>query len=76
MILIALVAGVAAAAAFASRDLGSPRCWVACSIPTDHLRAVTQPVWLVRVLRGLYERRLGLVAWAAGLPPGARFWCP
>ena len=58
---------ILAGLAFAYRDLGSPLV----RIPT-RLRAVSRdvernPVWRVPVVRGLYERRYGLIAWTAGV---------
>jgi len=67
MLLIALIAGGAAAVAFASRDLGSPLFRLPVpSQPTTYEVSVN-PVWRIPVLRGVYERRLGLLVWAAGI---------
>ena len=61
---IALFAGAAAAVAFAHRDVGSELFrW-----PKRHHSATYEPsrfpVWRIPVARGLYERRVGLAAWA------------
>lgn len=63
---IAVVAVVAAALAFAFRDLGSPllRLPVRARRPSHDVSLV--PFWRVPVLRGLYERRFGLLVWIAG----------
>jgi len=67
MLLIALVAGGAAAAAFAARDLGSPLLRLpARSQPSTYERS-RNPAWRVPVVRGLYERRIGLLVWATGI---------
>jgi ABC-2 type transport system permease protein len=67
MLLIALVAGVAAAAAFASRDLGSPLLPLPVPSQPTTYEVSRNAVWRIPVLRGLYERRLGLLIWAAGV---------
>ena len=64
---ISVVAGAAAATAFAARDLGSPlvRAPARSHAPTyDVSRA---PWWRVAILRGLYDRRAGLAAWCIGM---------
>jgi len=73
MILIALVAGVAGQLRSPSRDLRLATAAVACSIPTDHLRAVTQPGLAGRVLRAFTSGGLGLVPGRPGLPSWDRF---
>ena len=62
----AVVAAVAAALAFAFRDLGSPlmRIPVRSHPPARDVSAV--PFWRVPVVRGLYDRRIGLIVWMAG----------
>jgi polyether ionophore transport system permease protein len=64
---IAVVAGAAAALAFQGRDLGSSL--VAAPVrPRTPGHLVGNPAWLRHpVVRGLHERRLGILAWAAGL---------
>jgi ABC-2 type transport system permease protein len=67
MLLIALLAGGAAAAAFGWRDLGSPLLRPPVpSQPTTH-DVSGNPSWRIPVVRGLYERRIGLLVWAAGI---------
>jgi len=67
LLLIAVLAGGAAAVAFASRDLWSPLLRLPVrSQPTSH-EIPRNPVWRIPVLRGLYERRLGLLVWSAGI---------
>ncbi len=64
---IAAIAGLGAAVAFAYRDIGSP-LWRPPAVGRPSNRnAQASSVWGVPVLRGLYERRAGLLAWAAGL---------
>lgn len=64
---ITLLAGAAGAAVFGRRDLWSPlvRLPPARRRPT-HL-ASRNPAWRIPVVRGLYDRRLGLAAWTIGL---------
>ena len=67
LLLIALLAGGAAAGAFASRDLGSSLLRLpAPSQPTTY-EASRNPAWRIPLVRGLYESRLGLLIWAAGI---------
>jgi ABC-2 type transport system permease protein len=67
LVAIALVAGVLATAAFALRDLGSPLI----SPPAPSRPATYDPsmaaVWRIPVARDLWERRVGLGAWTAGM---------
>ena len=63
-LLIALVAGGAAAAAFGSRDLGSSLLRPPVPPQPITYEPSRNPSWRVPVLRGLYERRIGLVVWA------------
>jgi ABC-2 type transport system permease protein len=64
---IAVSTTVLAAFAFRYRDVGSPLI----SLPAPTRRASYEmsrsPVWRVPVLRDLYERRVSLLVWAAGL---------
>jgi ABC-2 type transport system permease protein len=64
---ITLVAGFAAAAAFGRRDLGSSLV----SLPVLRQRAsydaARGPWWRIPVIRGLYDRRVGLLFWSVGL---------
>ena len=63
---IAVVAAVAAALAFAFRDVGSPlvRLPVSARRPSHDVSGM--PFWRVPVVRGLYDRRFGLLVWMAG----------
>jgi ABC-2 type transport system permease protein len=64
---IALSSGAAAAIAFESRDLGSPLIRLPVrSHPTTH-ELSRLPLWRIPVARGLYERRVGIAVWAAGM---------
>jgi ABC-2 type transport system permease protein len=64
---IAGVAAVLAAFAFRYRDVGSPLI----TLPTPTRRASydmsRSPVWRIPVVRDLYERRVSLLVWTAGL---------
>lgn len=62
-----LIAGVAAAAAFARRDLGAPLVRLPALRQRTSYDATRAAWWRIPVIRGLYERRIGLVAWSAGL---------
>ena len=63
----AAVMTVAAAVAFSHRDVGSPLVRLPV-VPHPAVREPDRnPVWRVPVLRGLYDRRIGLVVWAAGV---------
>jgi ABC-2 type transport system permease protein len=67
MFFAAAATGLAAAVAFAFRDLGSPLfAPPARSRPTSY-DASPSPLWRIAVVRGLYDRRLGLVVWALGV---------
>jgi ABC-2 type transport system permease protein len=67
LIAIAVLAAAAAALAFDRRDVGAPLV----SLPSRTRRASYDPSaapwWRVAVVRGLYERRIGLVAWSLGM---------
>ena len=65
---IAAGAGVLAALAFVYRDVGSP-LWhpPARSLTTARRTYSASVLWRVPVVRGLYDRRVGLAVWAAGL---------
>ena len=67
MLLIALIAGAAAAAAFVARDLGSPLLRLSVRSETTTYEVSRNRVWRIPILRALYERRLGIVVWAAGI---------
>ena len=67
MVGIALLAAAAAAVLFESRDLGSAFLrWPARHRPVSYEPSLSL-VWRIAVVRGLYERRVGLAMWAAGL---------
>ena len=67
LVAIAVVGTAAAAVAFTRRDLGSSLI----PFPARHRPVSFAPsantLWRVPVVRGLYERRLGIVAWSAGM---------
>jgi ABC-2 type transport system permease protein len=64
---IAIVAGALAALAFTRRDLGSGL--VALRAPARPPTYVPSAalVWRIPVIRGLYDRRIGLALWAVGV---------
>jgi ABC-2 type transport system permease protein len=67
MLGIAVLAAAVAAVLFESRDLGSSFLhWPARPRPVSY-QPSTSPVWRIAVVRGAYERRVGLTMWAAAL---------
>jgi ABC-2 type transport system permease protein len=67
MLAIAMLGAAAAAVIFESRDLGASFLrWPARPSPVSY-EPSSSPVWRIPVVRGLYERRVGLAMWAAGL---------
>jgi ABC-2 type transport system permease protein len=64
---ISLLAGIAAAIAFAWRDLGSPLVRPPARRHETSYDAPRAPWWSIPVIRGLYDRRIGLAAWSVGL---------
>lgn len=64
---ISAAAGIAAAAAFARRDLGSPLVGLHLRRHAASYEATRALWWRIPVLRGLYDHRVALVAWSAGL---------
>ena len=62
----AVVAAVAAALAFAFRDLGSPLVRIPVRAHPPQRDASDFPFWRVPVVRGLYDRRFGLIVWMVG----------
>jgi len=67
LLLIALAGAAAAAVAFASRDLGSPLIRLPVrSHPTTY-EVASLPLWRMPVVRGLYERRVGIAVWTVGM---------
>jgi ABC-2 type transport system permease protein len=64
---IAMVGAAVAGVVFELRDLGAPLArWPSRHRPASY-EPSRSPLWRIPVLRGLYERRAGLVTWAAGL---------
>jgi polyether ionophore transport system permease protein len=64
---IAVVATAIAALAFARRDLGAALVHLPSAPHRASYGASRMPLWRVPVVRGLYERRLGLLAWSIGM---------
>ena len=67
LLAIAGVAIAAAAAAFQARDVGSALISMPMPSREPSHEVGRDGWWRHRVLRGVYERRFGLAAWAAGL---------
>jgi ABC-2 type transport system permease protein len=67
LLAIAIAGGAAAAIAFGSRDLGSPLIRLPVrSHPTTY-EVSRQALLRIPVAGGLYERRVGIAIWAAGM---------
>ena len=66
LVAVALVSGIAAAGAFASRDVGSPLFKQQARSTTPDHGSSGAPWWRLPVVRGLYEHRLGLATWTVG----------
>jgi ABC-2 type transport system permease protein len=67
MLGIAMIGAALAGVLFEIRDLGAPLVrWPSRNRPAGYDPS-RSPLWLVPVVRGLYERRAGLAAWAAGV---------
>ncbi len=64
---IAVAASVLAAFAFRYRDVGSPLIQLPASTNRASYEMSRSPVWRVPVVRDLYERRVSLLVWIAGL---------
>ena len=64
---IALVAAAAAAVMFEFRDLGAPFLRLPSRPRPVSYAPSAWPVWRIAVVRGVYERRVGLAMWAVGL---------
>ncbi len=64
---IAVAAAAVAAVAFMRRDLGAPLVRVPSPPHRPGYRASTVPLWRPPVVRGLYERRLGLLGWCIAM---------
>ncbi|TAN34473.1 hypothetical protein EPN29_03680 [bacterium] len=67
LLAIALVAGIAAAVAFALRDLGSPLLRLPAWSHAPSYDPSSGRWWRIAVVRGLFDGRAGLAAWALGL---------
>jgi len=69
LVLVAIaVAGTAAAAlAFTRRDLGSSLIPFPARNRPVSFAPSANPLWRIPVVRGIFERRLGLLAWSAGM---------
>jgi ABC-2 type transport system permease protein len=67
LVAIAVGATAAAAAAFSLRDIGSPLIKVPGLPHATRYDASSAPWWRVPLVRELYERRVALVAWSAGV---------
>jgi ABC-2 type transport system permease protein len=67
LVAIAVVATAAAAAAFSLRDIGSPLIKVPGVRHATRYDASSAPWWRLPIVRELYERRVALVAWTAGM---------
>ena len=63
----AVVMTVVAAVAFSYRDVGSPLIRVSVAAHPDVREPDGNPVWRVPVVRGLYDRRAGLIVWTIGV---------
>jgi putative exporter of polyketide antibiotics len=64
---IAVVAAAVSIVLFESRDLGSPFLhWPTRRQPVTYDLSAS-PAWRIPVVRGVYERKVGLAMWAAGL---------
>ncbi len=67
MLGIAMVGAAVAGVVFESRDLGQTLVrWPSRQSPATY-EPSRSPLWRLPVVRGLYERRAGLAAWAVGL---------
>ena len=67
LIAIAAAASAAAAIAFWRRDLGGALVRVPSRPSKPRFEVAAAPWWRYPVVRGLYERRLGILAWSAGM---------
>jgi polyether ionophore transport system permease protein len=64
---IAVASAVLAALAFRYRDVGSPLLTLPTPARRPSYKMSRSPVWRVPVVRDLYERRVSLLVWTAGL---------
>ena len=67
LILVATITVAAAAAAFERRDIGESLIRVPARDRPPIYDAIAAPWWRIPVVRGVYDRRLGLVVWAIGM---------
>jgi ABC-2 type transport system permease protein len=67
LLAIAIVASIAAALAFAYRDLGSPLVLLPARTQPTSYEVSRVLAWRIPLARGLYERRVGLVVWTVGM---------
>ena len=58
---------ILAGVAFAYRDIGSPLVRIPTRMHSVSRDVERNPIWHVPVVRGIYERRYGLIAWTAGV---------
>ena len=64
---IAVAAAMLAAFAFRYRDVGSPLITLPAPTRRASYKMSRSPVWRIPVVRDLYERRVSLLIWTAGL---------
>jgi ABC-2 type transport system permease protein len=62
-----IVAASLAALAFERRDLGSPLLRLPARPRPVTYDASPSPVWRIPIVRGLYDQRIGIIVWAAGV---------
>jgi ABC-2 type transport system permease protein len=67
LIAASMVCATLAALAFLRRDLGSPLLSLPARTRPVTYDASPSPVWRSPILRGLYEQRIGIIVWAAGV---------
>ncbi|HET7466059.1 MAG TPA: hypothetical protein VFL29_05290 [Candidatus Dormibacteraeota bacterium] len=63
----AVVSMVVATAAFAFRDLGSPLVRLPAATHPAVRQPDANPLWRVPIVRGVFDRRVGLLAWTLGV---------
>lgn len=64
---IAVAGSIASAVAFQRRDVGGALVTLPARPHTPSPEPSTAPWWRTPVIRGLFERRVGILAWAAGM---------
>jgi ABC-2 type transport system permease protein len=67
LVAIGVAAGALAALAFARRDQGSALFTLRARAQPPTFEASPVVIWRIPVIRGLYDRRVGLTLWAAGV---------